>query len=73
VPASIGWITHVVGIDHLAALLTGQPADDADRLVNTCSVAQARLRVMFALEHLVVLDQCFAEQFESPGVALDCG
>jgi len=62
VPASIGWITHVVGIDHLAALLTGQPADDADRLVNTCSVAEAQVRVMFALEHFVVLYQGLAEQ-----------
>ena len=55
----------------LAKLLTGQPADDPDRLVNPRRVAEAQLRVVLALQHLVMLDQRLAEQFEGPDVALE--
>ena len=58
---------------HFSTLLAGQSADDPDRLVDAGGVAEAQVRVVFALEHFIVLDQGFTEQFECPGVALDGG
>ncbi|MNG42129.1 hypothetical protein D3C84_1317900 [compost metagenome] len=62
-----------VSLQHLPTLFTGQTADDPDRLMDTGRVAKAQSRVVFALQHFVVLDQGFAEQLEGPGVALDGG
>jgi len=41
-------------------LLTGQTADDPDRLMDTGSVAKAQSQVAFAFQQFVVLDQGFA-------------
>jgi hypothetical protein len=45
---------------HLPTLLTGQPADDPNRLMDTSGVAKTQMRVVFALKYLVVLHQGFA-------------
>ncbi len=55
----------------LATLLTGKPADDPDGLMNTCCVAETQLRVVLTLQHFVMLNERFTEQFKGPGVALE--
>lgn len=55
----ISWVLPTL-LHHLPALLTGQPADDPDRLMDTGRVAKTQPRVVFALEHFVVLDQGLA-------------
>jgi len=49
-----------VPLHHLPTLPTGQPADDPDRLMDPGRVAKAQLRVVFALQHFVMLYQGFA-------------
>jgi isocitrate dehydrogenase kinase/phosphatase len=45
---------------HLPTLLTGQSADDPNRLVDTGCVTKAQSRVVFAFQHFIVLDQGLA-------------
>ena len=47
-------------LHHLPTLLTGQPADNPNCLMDTGRVAKAQLRVVFALQHFIVLDQGLA-------------
>jgi len=57
----------------LATLLTSQPADDLDRLMNPRRGTKAQLGLVLALQLLVMSHQRFAEQFEGPDVALEGG
>ncbi len=58
-PRLTGWILIILR-QHPPTLLTGQPADNPDRLMDPSRVAKAQLRVVFTLQHFVVLDQGLA-------------